>query len=100
MRLARENTGGSTGAAMKTCKLKLVKVMTTTLRKTLIALAGATLITTSASAGNLVTPEQEPEVDVVPVFDDPQTGSLGGNTVALGLLGLLVLGGIAAGGGS
>lgn len=73
-------------------------------KKTLIALAGAAMISSSVSAGNLLSPDQEPEVETIPVFDNPEPGSfgsIGGGGVALGVLGVLILGAaLSSGGGS
>ena len=74
-------------------------------RTTLIALSSAALISTSATAGNLISPAEEPTVPVVPEFVDTNGSSFSGSSsgsgpLVLGILGLLVLGGLASGGGS
>lgn len=69
----------------------------------MIALASVAVISTAAHAGNQSAPLQEGDVMVLTdmVSDRGSLSSSGGNgTVVLGLLGLLVLGGVAAGGGS
>lgn len=74
-------------------------------KKFLIALTSAAFISTSASAGGLISPVQEPTVIELPDFDDAG-GSLmlgsGPSTrgLLLGTLGLLALGAIVSGGGS
>lgn len=67
-----------------------------------IALASATIISTSASAGNLISPIQEDEIVMLP-DNDKNVGALrgsagGGNALLIG--GLLLLVGIAAGSGT
>jgi len=72
-------------------------------KKMMIALASVAVISTSAHAGNQTAPAQEADVMVLPEMtaDRGSLSSSGGNgTVVLGLLGLLILGGVAAGGGS
>lgn len=67
----------------------------------LTAIATAAVLSTSATAGNILPTIEEPDVPMVPEFNDTPTGSLSGssNGVAIGL-GLLLLGAVVASSGS